>query len=543
MATQAQNHSSLPVAASNAASVRESDTSEHLVPYRWILLLGLVLAAIMEVLDTTIINVALPTMAGNLGCTTEEIAWVSTAYILANVVVLPMTAWLAVRFGTKQYLVASMSVFLAASVLCGLSHNLGQIVVWRLVQGGAGAALISLTQSTIIQVFPKRQQDMVTAIWGLGIVVAPTVAPAFGGWLVDNYSWPWIFFVNVPIAAAAIFVIWTFLPASKHTDRSGRVDYIGIVLLAVGLGSIQYVLEEGNQNDWFADVWILRLAILGGASAIAFLAWELSRRNKAPIVDLRVLKDSSLAAGMLLSLILGFGLYAGLFLYPIFAQTVLGYTATKSGLTLVSGGLATAFGMLFCGVVMGKGVQPRGLVIFGMVTFIWSQWMLGHVSTQSTESDMSFSLFVRGLSLGFLFIPTASAALAGLKGRQVPEGAALTGLARQLGGSFGIAVASTYISQMSAYHRTNLVSSLNSGSHAVAQRLQTMAHFLVTRGASPGAARGAALGLLDGTVQTQAYTMAVNNAFMLIMIIFILVFPTVLLLKRPQPGASTAPAH
>src|SRR5580700_5732146 len=260
MATLEQGQpSNRPAAQISAAAAQV----EQLVPFRWILLIGLVLAAIMEVLDTTIVNVALPSMAGNLGCTTEEIAWVSTAYILANVVVLPMTAWIANRFGTKQYLVASMGAFLAASVMCGLSHSLGQMVLWRLVQGAAGASLISLTQSTIIQVFPRNQHDIVTAIWGLGIIVAPTVAPALGGWLVDNYSWPWIFFVNVPIALMAMTLVWVYLPVSRHRDAAGRVDYAGILLLAVGLASIQYVLEEGNRNDWFSDGLILRLTILG----------------------------------------------------------------------------------------------------------------------------------------------------------------------------------------------------------------------------------------------------------------------------------------
>ncbi|HLK57493.1 MAG TPA: DHA2 family efflux MFS transporter permease subunit [Chthonomonadaceae bacterium] len=541
MATQTLEHAprsgaALPKTAANAVG-------EALIPYRWIILIGLVLAAIMEVLDTTIVNVALPTMAGNLDCTTDEIAWVSTAYILANVVVLPMTAWLAHRFGTKQYLIASMSGFLVASVLCGLSHSLGEIVLWRLVQGAAGASLISLTQSTILQVFPKNQQDMVTGIWGLGIIVAPTVAPAFGGWLVDNYSWPWIFFVNIPIAFAAIFLVWTFLPGSQRDSRAGRVDYLGILLLAAGLGSIQYVLEEGNRNDWFSDLWILRLTILGSLALIAFIVWELSPRNRSPIVDLRVLKDSSLAAGTGLSLILGFGLYAGLYLFPIFSQGILGYTPTKTGLALLPGGAATGFGMIFCGAVMGRGVQPRGLVIFGMVTFIYSQWLLGHLSSQSTDAYIGMALFVRGFSFGFLFIPIAAAALAGLKGLQIPQGAALTGLARQLGGSFGIAIASTYISHMVAFHRTNLIAHLYSGSTALADRLQGTAQMLIGKGADPTTAQAAALKLLDGSVQVQTYTMSVNDAFLLIVVIFVVAFPSVFLLKRAAPGAAAAGAH
>jgi DHA2 family multidrug resistance protein len=542
MATQAltAKPTSASVASKNGAV---GAVAEALVPFRWLILIGLVLAAIMEVLDTTIINVALPTMAGNLGCTTDEIAWVSTSYILANVVILPMTAWIAARFGTKQYLVASMLGFMVASILCGFSHNLGQIVLWRLMQGACGASLISLTQSTIIAVFPKKQQDMVQGIWGLGIIVAPTVAPALGGWLVDNYAWPWIFFINIPVALIGVGLIWTFLPQSKRSGRAGSVDYLGIGLLATGLASIQYVLEEGNRQDWFSDKLILRLTIVGVIGLALFIAWELWPRNRAPIVDLRVLKDPGLAAGTFLSLILGFGLYIGLYIFPIFSQGILGFTALKSGLTLLPGGAATGFGMIFCGIVMGKGMQPRNLVIFGMVTFIYSQWMLGHLSPQSNEFDTGWGLFVRGFSFGFLFIPITAAALAGLKGAQIPQGTALTGLARQLGGSFGIALASTYISHMTAFHRSHLAADLYSGNPAMMARLQGTTQALIAHGYSQTTAQEAAMRLLDSSLQVQAYTLSVNNAYLLVMVLFVLAFPFVFLLKRAAPGAVVTAGH
>lgn len=516
---------------------------QKLVPFRWLILVGLVLAAIMEVLDTTIINVALPTMAGNLGCTTDEIAWVSTSYILANVVILPMTAWIAGRFGTKQYLVASMAGFMVASVLCGLSHNLGQIVLWRLAQGAAGASLIALTQSTIIAVFPREQHDMVQAIWGLGIIVAPTIAPALGGWIVDNYAWPWIFYINIPVALIGIGLIWTFLPATPANAKIGSVDYLGIGLLAVGLASIQYVLEEGNRLDWFSDLLILRLTIIGSVCLVLFVVWELWPSNRFPIVDLRVLKDPGMASGTVLSLILGFGLYIGLYIFPIFSQGILGFTAMKSGLTLLPGGAATGFGMIFCGVVMGKGMQPRNLVIFGMLVFIYSEWMLGHVTPQSNEIDLGWGLFVRGFSFGFLFIPITAAALAGLRSAQIPQGAALTGLARQLGGSFGIALASTYISHMSAFHRSHLVAYLYAGNSALEERLQGTAQMFIGQGYSPTAAQEASMRLLDGSVQVQAYTMSVNNAFLMVAVLFVLAFPLVFLLKRAAPGAAVTAGH
>lgn len=517
--------------------------SETAHAYRWIILFALVLAAIMEVLDTTIVNVALPTMAGNLNCTTDEIAWVSTAYILANVVVLPMTAWLAQRFGTKRYLIVSILTFLAASILCAVSHSLPEIVIWRLVQGAAGAPLISLTQATILEIFPRKQHDMAQSIWGLGIIVAPTIGPALGGWLTDTYSWPWIFYVNVPVALLGAFLIWQFLPVLRKAEKSGGIDYFGILLLAAGLGSIQYVLEEGNKNDWFQDLTILRLTMLGVVSMIIFVWWQLAPGNTAPIVDLRILKDRAVAAGLVLNAVLGFGVYVGLYLYPIFAQGVLGFTPTKTGLTLLPGGAATGFGMIFCGVAMTKGVKARSLVIFGMFTFFYAHWLLGHLSFQSNEFDTGLGLLWRGFACGFLFMPIAAAAIAGLRGAAIAQGSALTGLGRQLGGSFGIAIAATYVSHMSAFHRVNLIANFYSGNPALIQRVQGATQLLVTRGLSPTSAQAAAVGLIDLNVQAQSYTMAINDAFLLVLVVFVLAFPLVFLLRGSTPAGPPPAAH
>src|SRR4051794_27157114 len=271
----AQASSTRPAGAAGAA------THDQVSRFRWLILLGLITAAIMEVLDTTIVNVSLPQMAGNLGATTQEIAWISTAYILANVVVLPMTAFLTETFGRRNYLTASIIGFVIASFLCGLSHSLGELVLWRVVQGAAGAALLSTAQATIRQIFPREQQGLVQAVFLLGIIVAPTLGPTLGGWITDNYTWNWCFFINVPIGMVSAFLVFTFLQdPPEHKRRTGPIDFLGIGLLAVGLSSLQYVLEQGEQNDWFHDPTILRLAILSGTCLAAMLWWELSPRNK-----------------------------------------------------------------------------------------------------------------------------------------------------------------------------------------------------------------------------------------------------------------------
>src|SRR5438045_2200188 len=281
----------------------------------------------MEVLDTTIINVALPQMAGNLGATIQEIAWVATGYILSNVVVLPMTAFFTATFGRRNYLTASIILFIIASFLCGISHSLGELVLWRILQGAGGAALLSTAQATIRQIFPREQQGLVQAVFLLGIIVAPTLGPTLGGWITDNYTWNWCFFINIPIGIVSAFLVFTFLhDPPEMVRRTGPVDFLGIGLLALGLSCLQYVLEEGQQNDWFNDPLITRLAVVSALSLAAMLWWEMSPRNPAPVVDFRVLKSRDLSSGLFLFISLGFGLYGGVYLFPLFAQGVLGFT-------------------------------------------------------------------------------------------------------------------------------------------------------------------------------------------------------------------------
>lgn len=518
---------------------------EALSPYRWIILVGLLTAAIMEVLDTTIINVALPQMAGNLGATAQEIGWVSTGYILSNVVVLPMTAWLAGRFGRKRYLTFSIALFIVASFFCGTSGTLGEIVFWRIVQGAGGAALLSTAQATLRQIFPRDQQGIVQSLFLLGIVMAPTLGPTLGGWITDNYSWSWVFFINLPIGLASMFLVSSFLtdPPTPPGQARQKVDWLGIVLLAVGLGSLQYVLEEGNADDWFQSATILNLSIVAGVCITGLLVWELWPGNKNPIVNLRVLKNRDLAASLFLFLALGFGLYGGVFLFPIFAQNILHFTPTETGLVLLPGGIATGIGSVFCGRVLNgpkAKVDPRFLILFGMALFMVSMWDLGHLTTQSGIPDTRFALIVRGFGLGFLFAPINLAAFNSLKGAEIPQGSGLVNLTRQLGGSFGIAIIGTYLTNHAAYHRANLSAHINLSNPAVQERQQAIIANLVAHGMSPAAAKNATLGILSQTVGVQAQTMAFDDAFLLILAVFVFVTPAVLLLRKPKAGGGAA---
>ena len=516
---------------------------------KWIILVGLITAAIMEVLDTTIINVALPQMAGNLNATIDEIAWVSTGYILSNVIVLPMTAWLGARFGRKKYLCFSIGLFVVASFFCGTSKSLGEVVFWRILQGAGGAALLSTAQATLRQIFPREQQGLVQSIFILGIIMAPTLGPTLGGYITDNYNWPWVFFVNIPIGIVSFFLVATFLHDAPTAAKAGPIDLPGIALLTVGLGSLQYVLEEGKRYDWFDDAWITRLSIVAAISLIAMVAWELSPRNKSPVVDFHVLKNRDLTAGLALFLALGFGLYGAIFIFPQFTQNILGFSPTSTGLVLLPGGLATGVSAMICGrATAGKKplVDPRILILFGMGLFIWSMWDLGHLSIASGEPDTRMALIIRGFGLGFLFTPINFVVFAALKPNEVQQASGLINLARQLGGSFGIAVLNTYISNMEAYHRANLVANLYAGNELYTQRLAAIAASMVQRsGMSMADAQQGALHSLERTISAQSAVMSYNDAFLLLGTTFVFAIPAIFLLKpvKKAPPGGAAGGH
>ncbi len=508
--------------------------------YRWWILLGLITAAIMEVLDTTIVNVALPQMAGNLGATNQEIGWVSTGYILSNVVVLPMTAFLAGRFGRKRYLGFSILLFMAASFFCGTSHTLIELVFWRILQGAGGAALLSTAQATLRQIFPTEQQGIVQAIFLMGVIVAPTLGPTLGGWITDNYTWNWCFFINLPIGVASFFLVTSFLEDSISASKDGTVDWLGIGLLAVGLGCLQYVLEEGQQNDWFQDAVILRLAIVSICCIGTLLWWEMSPRNPNPVVNFRILKNSALSSSIFLFVALGFGLYGGVYLFPLFAQTILGLTPTKTGLVLLPGGLATACSALICGRLLnGKKalVDPRILIMLGVVIFMISMWDLGHLTILSGEPDTRIALLVRGFGLGFLFAPINQVAYASIQRHEAQQASGLINLARQLGGSFGIAILGTYLNTRTKIHYANLVSYTYPSNHIFTDRLKALSGHFLAAGHGVQQSKDMALSVISRTIGVQAATMSYNDSFILILIIFTVTAPAIFILKKPKAAA------
>ena len=528
------------------ATAAPNGQATEIAEYRWLILLGLITAAVMEVLDTTIVNVALPQMAGNLGATFQEISWVSTGYILSNVVVLPMTAFFTATFGRRNYLIGSIVLFIVASFLCGTSTSLGELVLWRIMQGAGGAALLSTAQATLRQIFRREEQGMVQAIFILGIIVAPTLGPTLGGWITDRYTWNWCFFINVPIGITSAFLVANFLEDPPGMKRKIPADWFGISLLVVGLGSLQYVLEDGREKDWFSDMVIVRLTVLAVITLATMVWWQLSARNDHPVVNFRVLKNRQLAGSIFLFIALGFGLYGGIFIFPLFTQNLLGFSATQTGLTLMPGGIATAITAVVCGRLL-TGAKPlvdaRALIYLGIALFVVAMWQLGHLTTAAGEADARYPLIVRGVALGFLFTPINQVAYGNLDPRIAQQASGLINLSRQLGGSFGIAVLASYLDSRAALHRTELVTNLYATNPLYVERQHAAAATLIAHGYSQTVAQQGSMKLLDLAVTRQATMLSYNDAWMLILISFVVVAPAILILKKPSGHGPGGDAH
>lgn len=520
--------------ATAGAPVTRADYTEYSGPVRWIILVAVMLGTILEVLDTSIVNVAIPDMMGNLGATIDQIGWVSTGYILANVIILPLTGWLSNQFGRRNYLVGSIILFTVASLLCGTATSLNQLVMYRILQGAGGAALLSTAQATLLEVFPPKQVPMVQAIFTMGVVAAPTLGPTLGGYITNTYSWPWIFFINIPIGIIAAVMVFMFLRDSRYQGPKKSIDLIGIGLLAVGLGCLQTVLEKGNREGWLESNLIVQLGVIAVAALSTFVWWEL--RIEDPAVNLRILKNRGFTAGAIYGFVLGFGLYGGVFILPIFLQNVRQYTATQTGLVLMPGGFLTAACLPFIGKAVRK-YQPRVLVGLGTICFAGSMYIM-HTMTNSTGPDeLLASLLLRGVALSLMFLPLTLSTLYALTPREVPYGTGLFNLTRQLGGSMGIAVLSTILDHRTSMHRAQLVEHITSYNPVAVARIQSLTQAMIAKGASVDVARHQALEIIDRIVGREATILSFDDCFLIITAAFVLALPLLLLFKKAKTSA------
>ncbi|MEA5471696.1 DHA2 family efflux MFS transporter permease subunit [Spirulina sp. 06S082] len=518
--------------AASASRLKQDLTADYVQgPLKWAIAVTASLGAILEVIDTSIVNVALTDIQATLGATVSEVGWVVTGYAIANVVLIPLSAWLGDFFGKKSYFVFSLVGFTLASVLCGFAVNLSMLVISRILQGLCGGGLLAKAQTILFETFPPEEQGLAQAVFGVGVIAGPAIGPTLGGYLTDTLGWRWIFFINLPVGILAVVMALLFLrPDIKgRSQQQQPVDWWGIALLVIAVGSLQALLEEGEKEDWFESNQIVILAILAVVGLVLFIIRELKVRS--PAVDLRVLRHRSLAAGSIYSGILGMGLYGTLFALPLFTQGVLHFSATQTGLLLAPGALASAIMMVVLGKISSK-VDARILIGLGAIGLSAVMFNLANITPQTGTDDLFLPLVWRGAVTVLMFLPLSIATLGGLPKQDIPAGSGFYNLTRQLGGSIGIAILSTLLVKREAFHRAILLSQLTAYDPQTVQRLELLRGVLQSQGSDVGMAQQQALITLDRAVNLQSAILSYADIFRFVGVVFLCSLPLLLFLGK-----------
>ena len=492
----------------------------------------------MELIDTSIVNVALSDMSGSLGVNIEDISWVITSYAIANVIIIPLTGFLAEYFGRKNYYIVSMIIFTAASYMCGQSSSLVEIIIWRFIQGVGGGALLSTSQGILFDAFETKDRPIAAGLFGMGIVLGPTLGPTLGGYIIDHASWPLIFMINIPIGIIATFLSLNFIDKKEGEGKKKKfihIDYTGILLLMVGIGCLQYVLERGESEDWFSSNIIRITSLLAFAGMVGFVWYELKIKN--PAVNLKILGNRNLAFTTIFTFVVGVGLFTSVFVFPVLAQRTLGFTAYETGLTLLAPTLITVLMMPIIGKLMSKGVSPIPFVVTGFLLFAAYSWMSASVSPDVGKWDFFLPLALRAVGISMVQLPLINQAVAGLQPKDYPAGIALNNMIRQLGGAFGIALANNYIAHQFAQHRYDLVTKVTGESQMFLERSNTITQGIIARSGDVAGAGTKALATINNIVNRQAYFLSYLDTFRLITIFFILVIPLVVFLRVKKKSA------
>ncbi len=510
---------------------------------KWIIVITVISAAVIELIDTSIVNVALSDMSASLGATIEDVAWVITSYAIANVIIIPMTSFLGGLFGRRNYYTVSILIFTAASFFCGQSHSIVELVIFRFIQGLGGGALLSTSQSILFDTFSVEERPTATALFGLGVVIGPTIGPTLGGWIVDNFNWPWIFFVNIPIGITAAILSYTYVKEPKHERRVLSIDWWGIILLIVGIASLQYVLERGETEDWFSSRTIVVLSAISLVSLVTFIWHELTTEH--PVVELHVLKSRTLASCAFLTFIIGFGLFSSVFIIPVFAQRLLNYDAMQTGLLLLPGALVTMFTLPWVGKIMERGAPLQLLIFLGFTLTALFTYLLSTISLDAGWWTFFWPLVIRGIGLPMCFVPITNLAVSGLHPRDIPQGVAMNNMMRQLGGSFGIAIVNTYLANRMMVNRVSLISNITQYGTATQQRLSMLTHAFMAKGATLVQAKQQALAVIEGIVMQQTMLKSYLDVFIFVTIFFVACLPLILTIRkgRAAPSPELAAAH
>jgi MFS transporter, DHA2 family, multidrug resistance protein len=515
--------------------------NEHREINPWLIAIAVMSSTFMEVLDTTVVNVSLPHIAGSLSATNDEATWTLTSYLVANGIILPMTGWLAGRFGRKHLLMFSVTGFTVASFLCGLAPSLPFLIVCRVIQGACGGGLQPLSQAILMESFPPQKRGQAMAFWALGIVVAPMLGPVAGGWLTDNYSWRWVFYINIPIGIVALFLteIFIFDPPYLRRPRTG-IDFWGIGLLALGIGSLQIMLDKGQEDDWFGSRFIVTLCVLAVVGLTGLIIRELTAKH--PVLDLGVFKYRSYAIGTFLMTIIGFVLYGSTVLLPLLMQVILGYTAFEAGLTNLPRGLASFCIMPFVGRLTDK-VDHRKLLGFGLVASAYAMWELSRLSLDISNRNFWWPLIVQGAALGFVFVPLTTITNNPIPNERMGNATSIFNLMRNIGASIGISMVETVQFRTQQTHINVLGRNVTPETLSVQQMINSMKNYFMMQGSSAAVATQQAYDALWGMVQRQAAMLSYNDTFLFLAVLFVCMVPLLFLLRKPKPTKGPAMMH
>ncbi len=517
-----------------------SKTQQHRAVNKWVVALVVMLPTFIEVMDTSVVNVSLPHIQGSMSAGVDEVTWVLTSYLVSNAIIIPITGWLAGLFGRKRYLIFSILIFTIASVLCGAAPSLDVLILARVLQGLGGGGLQPLSQAILFETFPRREHGMAMAVFGMGVVMAPIVGPVLGGWITDHWSWRWVFYINVPAGILALFLTLLFIFDPSYIKRQIlRIDKWGLFFLALGLGALQVVLDKGERKDWLQSHFIIILSVIAVLSLIAFVITELYVEH--PVVDLRVFKDSAFSAGTTIMFLGFFCLFGSFVLLPLYAQELMGYTAFWAGLILGPGGVSSFIVMPIAGFLMKKGVKPWLILLPGLSITSYALFMMSGFNLQAGFFSIALPRLIQGVGLGGFFVPLAAATYVNIPIEQMGNASGVFNLLRNLGGSFGVALSSTILSQRAQFHQTMLSQNITSYSPAFQSAYQHALTF--TQRNHMAASSKGALAFVYGEVLRQASMLSFNDTFYVLAIATAAMTPLTLFLRKGSSGSAAAGMH
>ena len=506
---------------------------------KWVIALSVVLPTLLEVIDTSVVNVSLGHIRGSLSAGIDEATWTITAYLVSNAIIIPLTGWLSSTFGRKRYLIFSVTLFTFSSFMCGSATSLSMLVFFRIVQGIGGGALQPISQAILLEAFPPAEYGMAMAMFGIGVMVGPIVGPVLGGWITDNWSWPWIFYINIPIGILSIIMITLVIKDPPYLKRiREKIDYWGMGLIVVGIGCLQVILDKGEREDWFSSAFITRLAVISAVSLIMFIIVEL--RTRDPILNLREFKNVSFASANIIQFAAFFVLFGSILLLPLFVQQLMGYNAFLSGMALAPGGIATLITMPICGKLVSK-VNPKAVLATGLLITAYSIFTMSRFNLYIDFGIVSLSRILMGVGMGFVFVPLMSMAFANIKKEEMGNATSIFSLVRNIAGSFGIAIITTLLARRAQFHQFRFTEHLNPFDAKYQFSMYKAASIL---GAKTGGANNmAANGLIYQQLIKQSNLFSFTDVFYFSTIIMLCVVPLVLLLKRPKNANTRAMVH